>query len=222
MKNCIIGLTGFDGAGKTTVANYLEREHGFTVASFADELKRLLMVLNPIVGVDEDWNDETETISYPVHLKDFVDEIGQFHEHDLKTQYPEYRRLLRVFGTEVIRENIDPDYWAAVMYSRVLRTLDDASAEGKLARLVIPDVRFLNEVDVVRNLASVGETACSVAFVKSATPEEVDANVHESNLYAGNLGEDREIDRDQGGNELSPFELVQVENMLLELGVTDA
>ena len=59
MKNCIIGLTGFDGAGKTTVANYLEREHGFTVVSFADELKRLLMILDPIVGVDEDEDGDS-------------------------------------------------------------------------------------------------------------------------------------------------------------------
>ena len=222
MKNCIIGLTGFDGSGKTTVANYLRDEHGFTIISFADELKRLLMVLDPIVGVDEEGDDRGVSIAYPAHLSDFVDDEGEFHEHDLKTQYPEYRRLLRVFGTEVIRENVDPDYWAAVMYSRVLRMFDDASSEGRSARLAIPDVRFLNEVDVVRNLAAVGEAACSVAFVKSATPEEADANVHESNLYAGNLGEDREIDRDRSDNELSPFELVQVENMLLELGVTDA
>lgn len=222
MKNCIIGLTGFDGSGKTTVANHLRDEHDFTIVSFADELKRLLMILDPIVGVDEGEDDRGKSIAYPVHLSDFVDEQGEFHEHDLKTQYPEYRRLLRVFGTEVVRENVDPDYWAGMMYSSVLDMLDDANSAGKSARLVIPDIRFSNEAVIVRNLAAVSGAACSIAFIKAAAPEEPDANVHESNLYAGNLGEDREIDRDRGDNELSPFELVQVENMLLELGVTDA
>lgn len=222
MKNCIIGLTGFDGAGKTTVANYLRDEHGFIVVSFADELKRLLMTLDPIVGVDEDEDSKGDTISYPVHLKDFVDEAGQFHEYDLKAQYPEYRRLLRVFGTDVVRNNIDPDCWAGVLYSTVLKMAYASSTAEVPLRMVVPDVRFLNEADTVRNLGAVVGAACSVAFIKSATPEEPSSEVHESNLYAGNLGEDREIDRDRGDNELSPFELVQVEDMLLELGVTDA
>lgn len=222
MKNCIIGLTGFDGAGKTTVANYLEREHGFTVVSFADELKRLLMVLDPIVGVDEDEDSRGVTIAYPVRLSDFVDDSGEFHEYDLKTQYPEYRRLLQVFGTDVVRNGMGEDTWVDILYQRLLGMADEAMFKGEPTRVVVPDVRFHNEADIVRGLAAMTGAACSVAFIESATPEEPSSEVHESNLYAGNLGEDREIERDLSGNELSPFEVVQVEAILLDLGVTDA
>ena len=151
MKNYIIGLTGFDGAGKTTVANYLEREHGFTVVSFADELKRLLMVLDPIVGVDEDEDSRGVTIAYPVRLSDFVDDSGEFHEYDLKTQYPEYRRLLQVFGTDVVRNGMGEDTWADILYQRLLDMADKAITKGEPMRVVVPDVRFHNEADAVRN-----------------------------------------------------------------------
>lgn len=222
MKNCIIGLTGFDGAGKTTVANYLEREHGFTVVSFADELKRLLMILNPIVGVDEDWDDAGNAVSYPAYLKDFVDDVGEFHEYDLKTQYPEYRRLLQAFGTDVVRNGMGEDIWADILYQRLLSMADEAITKGEPMRVVVPDVRFHNEVDAVRNLAAVAGAACSVAFVKSATPEEPSPEVHESNLYAGNLGEDWDIERDNTGNVLSDAEVAEVECVLMEVGVIDA
>lgn len=222
MKNCIIGLTGFDGSGKTTVAKYLQEEHGFTIISFADELKRLLMILDPIVGVDEDEDSRGVTIAYPVRLSDFVDDRGEFHEHDLKTQYPEYRRLLQAFGTDVVRDGMGEDTWADILYQRLLDMADKAITKGEPMRVVVPDVRFHNEADAVRNLAAVAGATCSVAFIKSATPEELSPEVHESNLYAGDLGEDREIERDLSGNELSPFEVVQVEAILLDLGVTDA
>lgn len=222
MKNCIIGLTGFDGAGKTTVANYLEREHGFTVVSFADELKRLLMILDPIVGVDEDEDSRGATIAYPVRLSDFVDDSGEFHEHDLKTQYPEYRRLLQVFGTDVVRNGMGEDTWADILYQRLLGMADEAMFKGEPMRVVVPDVRFHNEADAVRNLAAVAGAACSVAFIKSATAEEPSSEVHESNLYAGNLGEDWDIERDSTGNVLSDAEVAEVECVLMEVGVIDA
>lgn len=222
MKNCIIGLTGFDGSGKTTVAKYLQEEHGFTIISFADELKRLLMILDPIVGVDEGEDSRGVTIAYPVRLSDFVDDRGEFHEHDLKTQYPEYRRLLQAFGTDVVRDGMGEDTWADILYQRLLDMADKAITKGEPMRVVVPDVRFHNEADAVRNLAAVAGATCSVAFIKSTTPEELSPEVHESNLYAGDLDEDREIERDLSGNELSPFEVVQVEAILLDLGVTDA
>ena len=46
----VIGLTGFAEVGKSTVAGYLVKEHGFTRLSFAAPLKKMLRQLNPIMG----------------------------------------------------------------------------------------------------------------------------------------------------------------------------
>lgn len=130
--------------------------------------------------------------------------------------------MLQAFGTDVVRDGMGEDTWADILYQRLLDMADKAITKGEPMRVVVPDVRFHNEADAVRNLAAVAGATCSVAFIKSATPEEPSSEVHESNLYAGNLDEDREIERDLSGNELSPFEVVQVEAILLDLGVTDA
>ena len=46
----VIGLTGYAGSGKDTLANILVEEYGFTRIAFADKTKEFLYDLNPGIG----------------------------------------------------------------------------------------------------------------------------------------------------------------------------
>lgn len=120
----VIGLTGYAGSGKSTVANYLVEQHGFTRLSFAKPLKDMLRKLNPFIS---EGGDRT---SYVLH------ELG---EGCVKQSFPEYRRLLQVLGTDCIRA-IDPDFWVKAAVAQMTDT------NGKY---VFDDVRFPNEAEVI-------------------------------------------------------------------------
>lgn len=123
-----IGLTGKAGAGKGVVADYLVAEHGFTKVSFAAPLKKMLLTLNPIVGVSDDS---------PVYLEPLLGEPrheNSWTELDVKAEFPEYRRLLQVLGTDCIRA-VDETFW-------VRAAMQQITAKGNY---VFDDVRFPNE-----------------------------------------------------------------------------
>ncbi|MGW0626192.1 deoxynucleotide monophosphate kinase family protein [Streptomyces sp. NPDC002758] len=118
-----IGLHGFAGAGKDTVAEILG-QYGYTRVAFADVLREALYVLNPIIIFDE--------YGYELRVKDLVDTLGW---DEAKRQYEEIRRMLQVLGTEVGREMIDQNVWVDSVFKKL--------EEDK--KYVFTDVRFTNE-----------------------------------------------------------------------------
>lgn len=82
MSNMIIGLSGKRGVGKTALANYLHRHHGFTVVSFAGPLKKLAEDLYP--GISK-APKEKPFASYDWTPREFMVRLGDFmryHEQD--------------------------------------------------------------------------------------------------------------------------------------------
>lgn len=123
----IVGLTGAARSGKDTLAAHLVEEHGFTRFAFADELKEAMLDLNPIVGLSStEWR-----------LADVVEELGGW---DDAKKVDEVRRLLQVFGTEVIRRR-NPNFWIEAVAEKI------ATAKPTPRRIVISDVRFDNEAE---------------------------------------------------------------------------
>lgn len=120
----IIGLVGYARTGKDTVAQTLIEEYGFERVSFADPIRDAVYTLNPYV---------TEA---GLRLRNLVDMLGW---DAVKVQYPEVRRLLQVFGTEVAREQWSDSFWIDLGFSKMKRN----------GRYVITDVRFPNEADAV-------------------------------------------------------------------------
>lgn len=120
----IIGIAGRAGAGKDTVAQFILDEHpDWQRVAFADPLRRVAADLYEL-------------------------DAEQMSDRDLKEQaIPEWglspRQILQRLGTEVAR-SIHPQTW--VLYA--LRTIADSSASG----FVIPDTRFENEVQLIRQL----------------------------------------------------------------------
>jgi hypothetical protein len=142
----IIGLAGPAGAGKDTVADYMvnrtQRVHapgvsipvadGFGVGvkmAFADPIRE---AVKAIFG----WDDE-DLASRPV--KEAVD--------DLFGVSPRY--AMQTLGTEWGRETINEDLWLLAMRRRIGQLGDHVRL------VVIPDVRFENEVDLIHSFRGV-------------------------------------------------------------------
>jgi hypothetical protein len=143
----VIGLTGHIGAGKSTVADVLVRDHGFTKMSFADPIKRMVRALDPIVGYDVyecDCGDPEEREIEEVSLSR-VYEYGYDDQTIKESPWgEEIRRLWQRFGTETVRA-YDPDFWV----NAALQDMESVDSE----RIVFDDVRFPNEAKMILDLA---------------------------------------------------------------------
>jgi hypothetical protein len=170
----VVGLTGFAGAGKSTVANYLVEEHGFTRLSFAAPLKKMLRTLNPVMGSSRVYSGLSATgSSRPVHL----DEVfNKFQGDELAVKASrygdEYRRLLQVLGTDCIR-SVDEHFWVKAALAQM------PAAFGKY---VFDDCRFPNEAEVISEMNPFG-------LWNVTRPGFEAVNGHDSEKWAGSMGE---------------------------------
>lgn len=123
----IVGLTGYAGAGKDTAALALV-EDGWERMAFADPMREMMLTLDPIACGNEDDG--------MLSLSDLVAILGWDRA---KRDYPEVRRLLQVFGTEVVRNNFGRDAWVNIARERMVPGVD----------YVFTDCRFPNEVEMI-------------------------------------------------------------------------
>jgi hypothetical protein len=135
----IIGLCGLIGSGKNTAAEHLIDEHAYESISFAETLKD---AASSIFG----WNrtmleGATAEARAARETKDewWSDRLG----FDVSPRY-----MLQFMGTEVMRNNLHNDIWAL----SVERKLIQQAIERPSQNFVISDVRFPNEVDMIRRL----------------------------------------------------------------------
>ena len=123
----IIGLSGYARSGKDTAADHLVSSHNFSRYSFAAPMKEAMYILNPIVT-----SDSIGSFRY----KNLVDIYGL---DTAKDSYPEIRRLLQVFGTEVGRSMFGENFWVNLALNSITEN-----------NSVITDVRFKNEADAIK------------------------------------------------------------------------
>jgi hypothetical protein len=131
----IIGICGLIGSGKGTVADILEESHGFVKISFADSLKdAVAAVFGWQRSLLEGDTDESRA---------WREEVDVWWAKRLGNPHLTPRWVLQYWGTEVCREGFHTDIWI----SSVERKIADLSRD-----VVIPDTRFLNEVDMIQRL----------------------------------------------------------------------
>lgn len=159
-----IGLFGYAGAGKDTVAEYLISRYQYTRVAFADPLKEMALSIDPRIPQGY-WGAGGTLAS-----------IVECHGWDeAKRSWPEVRRFLRSLG-RTMRDR-DPDYWLHI----ALRKIIDAEDLGM--PVVITDVRHENEYESLRDFydftmvridrpgTDTGIDPESGALIKSVTPD---------------------------------------------------
>lgn len=129
----IVGIAGKAGYGKTTVSKMIYELCPRTeVAAFAAPLKGLLSVI---------FQDLTD-----YHLKD---PVGKVTKTDLLNGHSP-RELMQFFGTDFVRE-FDPNLWVKLAKKKI-EVARQVPPRGrlKLNVLVFDDVRFENELELIR------------------------------------------------------------------------
>ena len=129
----IIGICGLIGSGKGTVADVLV-DQGFKKVSFADKLKD---GVSTIFGWDR------------AMLEGDTDESRQWREQrddfwSAETEMEVTPRLvLQLFGTDCLRNGFHDGVWVSLLKKHML---------DNPGNYVIPDVRFRNEQNMIREL----------------------------------------------------------------------
>lgn len=137
----LIGLSGYAGSGKDTLAGLLAERCGYQVAHFADPLRELCRRVNPILGTsmlgqEARWSD---TI-----LDDETYAAMKAHP----TLGPELRGFMQRLGTEA-RAVLGEDVW-----------IDAAFAHFDIGRpTVFADMCLPSEAEALSSYADVGDGA---------------------------------------------------------------
>ena len=133
----IIGVTGFIGSGKDTIADYLVTFHGFKRVSFAASLKD---AVSAVFGWDRELLEgATKTSREWREQKDewWSERLGM----DITPRY-----ILQQWGTEVCRRGFHDDIWIASLENKLRTSKDD---------IVISDCRFPNEIKSIKDAGGI-------------------------------------------------------------------
>jgi hypothetical protein len=125
----IIGVCGFIGSGKDTVADYLTNFHGFRRESFAGSLKDAVA---QVFG----W-DRTMLEGRTKTAREWREQVDPWWSDRLGMPNLTPRWVLQYWGTEVCRKAFHDDIWIAALENKLRNSKDD---------IVISDCRFPNEI----------------------------------------------------------------------------
>ena len=129
----IIGVCGFIGSGKDTIADYLVGFHGYRRDSFAGTLKDAVAA---VFG----WDRELLEGRTP-EARAWREQVDTWWATRLAMPNLTPRWVLQYWGTEVCRRAFHDDIWIAALEARLSRRSDNT---------VISDVRFPNEINSIR------------------------------------------------------------------------
>lgn len=142
-QQLVVGVAGYAGAGKDTVADILVEDFGFEKMSFADPLREMALAIDPIIGLDYSWDKFGTVVRYSQALE----EVGY---NEAKFKYPEIRQFLQRLGTDAVRNVIGHDTWTYLASKRVQEAF-----ERGVPGVVFADVRFRNEAEELSKYGSV-------------------------------------------------------------------
>lgn len=130
----IIGICGFIGSGKDTVADYLVNFHGFRRESFANSLKDAVA---QVFG----W-DRTMLEGRTKQAREWREQIDTWWADRLNMPHLTPRWVLQYWGTEVCRKGFHDDIWIAALENKLRNSQD---------HVVISDCRFPNEIKAIKD-----------------------------------------------------------------------
>ena len=131
----IIGVCGFIGSGKDTIADYLVNFHEFRRESFANTLKD---AVSSVFG----W-DRTMLEGRTKEAREWREQVDPWWAQRLAMPTLTPRWVLQYWGTEVCRKTFHDDIWIASLENKLRQSKDN---------VVVSDVRFPNEITAIKNL----------------------------------------------------------------------
>lgn len=142
----LIGIIGLKGTGKDTAGKYLIENYGYEKDSFASTLKDVTSTVfgwdrNRLEGVtpeDRDWREVPD----------------EYWSAKMERKWTP-RLALQLMGTEVFRENVKDSIWVDTVEQRIL---------NRDKPTVITDVRFQNELEMIKRLGGKTIRVCRGAF----------------------------------------------------------
>jgi hypothetical protein len=134
----IVGIAGFIGSGKDTIADYLITFRGFKRMSYAGPLKDAVA---SIFGWDRELLEGTTKYS-----REWRDTIDPWWAERLDIPNLTPRLVLQQWGTEVGRRAFHDDIWIASIENQLRTTKDN---------IVLSDCRFPNELKSIKRLGGI-------------------------------------------------------------------
>ena len=161
----IIGVCGFIGSGKDTIADYLVNIHQFRRESFANTHKDSISM---IFGWDRDMLEGRTRQS-----REWREQVDPWWANRLNMPDLTPRWVLQYWGTEVCRRAFHDDIWIAALENKLRNSNDD---------IVISDCRFPNEIKSIQNAGGI-----VIRVVRGLEPEWYDAAVSANRGPNGNV-----------------------------------
>jgi hypothetical protein len=134
----IIGVCGFIGTGKDTIADYLVNIHQFRRESFANTLKDAVA---SVFG----WNRELIE-GRTRQAREWREQVDPWWAQRLNMPHLTPRWVLQYWGTEVCRKSFHDDIWIASLENKLRNSSDD---------IVISDCRFPNEIKSIKDAGGI-------------------------------------------------------------------
>ena len=129
----IVGIVGFIGSGKDTVADYLVNFHEFRRESFASTLKD---AVSSVFG----W-DRTLLEGRTKESREWREQVDLWWAERLAMPTLTPRWVLQYWGTEVARRSFHDDIWIASLENKLRNSKDN---------VVVSDCRFPNEIASIK------------------------------------------------------------------------
>jgi hypothetical protein len=130
----IIGVTGFIGSGKDTIADYLCTFHGFKRMSYAASLKDAVAA---VFGWNREYLEGSTKAS-----REWREQKDMWWSERLGMEITP-RWVLQYWGTEVCRNGFHKDIWVASVENKLRQTDEN---------IVITDCRFANEIQSIKTV----------------------------------------------------------------------
>lgn len=134
----IIGICGFIGSGKDTIADYLVNFNGFRRESFANSLKD---AVSHVFG----W-DRTMLEGRTTQAREWREQVDPWWSERLNMPHLTPRWILQYWGTEVCRNGFHDDMWIASLENKLRNSTDN---------IVISDCRFPNEIKSIKDAGGI-------------------------------------------------------------------
>jgi len=151
----IVGIAGFIGSGKDTIADYLITFKGFKRMSYAGPLKDAVASI---------FNWDRELLEgMTKYSREWRDAVDPWWAERLQIPHLTPRWVLQQWGTEVGRRAFHDDIWIASIENQLRHAKDD---------IVISDCRFPNELKSIKRAGGI-----TIRVNRGANPEWYDAAV---------------------------------------------